>query len=92
MTQPLFGRRRFLGAGAAFGAGAMGLVGCAHTVGMQDIDSTTPIALVIAATAAPARSTRPGPSPRFPARPRLRARAVCSRSLTNVRDDSRAHP
>ena len=46
MTQPLFGRRRFLGAGAAFGAGAMGLAGCAHTVGMQDIDSTTPIATV----------------------------------------------
>ena len=46
MTQPTFGRRQFLGAGAAFGASAIGLAGCAQTSGIQNIDSASPVATV----------------------------------------------
>jgi para-nitrobenzyl esterase len=46
MTIDTIGRRQFLGAGAALGASAIGLAGCANTRAMQDIDSASPIATV----------------------------------------------
>ncbi|MBE2261521.1 MAG: carboxylesterase/lipase family protein [Burkholderiaceae bacterium] len=46
MTQQAFGRRQFLGAGAALGASAIGLAGCAQTSGIQNIDSASPITTV----------------------------------------------
>jgi len=46
MEQNTFGRRQFLSVGAALGASAIGLAGCAQTSGMQSVDSASPIATV----------------------------------------------
>ncbi|WP_231943322.1 carboxylesterase/lipase family protein [Hydrogenophaga crassostreae] len=41
-----FGRRQFLASGAALGASAIGLAGCAQTPAMKNTDSASPIATV----------------------------------------------
>lgn len=48
MPQQIIGRRLFLGGGAALGASALGLAGCAQTTstGLQGIDGPSPVATV----------------------------------------------
>ena len=48
MSNRFIGRRQFLSGGAALGAGALGLAGCAQTAGggMRHLDTTSPLATV----------------------------------------------